>query len=142
MNMLTHVDNKTTLGEIMTTPAISVSLTQTVFQVLQLARENNVSGFPIIDIEGKVIGVVSTLDLLTEMTVGKLHMKLGELPLAIKVEKKVISFTEDTLVKDALLVLIRERVGRIIVTDASNHLKGIVSRKNLLNFFIELYEIE
>ena len=71
-----------------------------------------------------MIGVVSTLDLLTEMTLGKLHAKLGELPLAIKVEKDVIQFTEDTTVKEALLKLIKKRVGRIFITDSNKRLRG------------------
>ena len=33
------IDNTTTLKEIMITPVVSVSLSQTVYQVLQLARE-------------------------------------------------------------------------------------------------------
>ncbi len=118
------VDSTTTLKDIMTTPVVSVSLSQTVYQVLQLARENNITGFPVVDIEGKVIGVVSTLDLLTEMTIGKLHDKLGELPLAIKVEKDVVQFTENTTVKEALLKLIKERIGRIFITDSNKRLRG------------------
>lgn len=136
------VDNTTTLKDIMTTPVVSVSLTHTVYQVLQLAKEMNVTGFPVVDVEGKLIGVVSTLDLLTELGAGKLHSKLGELPLAIKVEKNVVHFTEDILVKDALLGLIKKRVGRIVITDKLNRVRGIVSRKDFINFFIDLYDLD
>lgn len=130
------------LKDIMTTPVISVTLGHTVYQVLQLAKDKNVTGFPIVDIDNKVIGVTSTLDLITDVTVGKLHLKLGELPLLIKVEKQVVKFHEDTPIKEALLSLIKHRIGRIIVIDVRDRLCGIVSRKDLVRFFIDVFSVE
>ncbi len=130
------------LKDIMTRPVVSVTLSHTVYQVLQMAKEKNVTGFPIVDIDNKVVGVVSTLDLITDVTVGKLHLKLGELPLLIKVEKDVVQFHEGTPVKEALLALIKHRIGRIIVTDSRDRLCGIVSRKDLIRFFIDIYAVE
>lgn len=139
--MTESVDQSAKIKDIMTSPALSVTLNQTVSDVLKLAKEKNVTGFPVIDIERKVIGVVSTLDLITEVAAGKLHLKLGELPLVIKVEKDVINLSPDTLVKDAVLSLIKKRVGRIIITDDDNRLCGIVSRKDLINFFIDINKL-
>ena len=136
--MTESVDQPALIKDIMTSPVLSVTLNQTVSAVLKLAKEKNVTGFPVIDTERKVIGVVSTLDLITEVAAGKLHLKLGELPLVIKVEKDVINLSPDTPVKEALLSLIKKRVGRIIITDDDNRLCGIVSRKDLINFFIDI----
>jgi len=136
--MVKPANQPTTLKDIMTSPVISVTLSHTVFQVLKMAKENNVTGFPIIDMDNKVIGVVSTLDLITDATVGKLHLKLGELPLVIKVEKKVIQFNENTPIKEVLPYFIKNRIGRVITVDAKSRLCGIVSRKDLINFFINL----
>ena len=139
--MTESVDQPALIKDIMTSPVLSVTLNQTVSDVLKLAKEKNVTGFPVIDIERKVIGVVSTLDLITEVAAGKLHLKLGELPLVIKVEKDVINLSPDTPVKEALLSLIKKRVGRIIITDDDNKLCGIVSRKDLINFFIDINKL-
>jgi len=38
--------------------------------------------------------------------------------------------------------LIKNRVGRIIITDNENKLCGIVSRKDLLNYFIDINNLE
>jgi len=127
--------------DIMTFPVLSVTLNSPVSHVLLLAKEKNVTGFPVIDIENKVIGVVSTLDLITEVAVGKLHLKLGELPLVIKVEKDVIKLSPDTPLKEALLSVIKKRVGRIIITDDDDKLCGIISRKDLINFFIDTHKL-
>ena len=139
--MTESVDQSTLIKDIMTSHVLSVTLNQTVYHVLKLAKEKNVTGFPVIDIDRKVIGVVSTLDLITEVAAGKLHLKLGELPLVIKVEKDVINLSPDTPVKEALLSLIKKRVGRIIITDDDNKLCGIVSRKDLINFFIDINKL-
>lgn len=140
--MAQSIDKSTLLKDIMTSPVISVTLTYTVYQVLKLAKDKNVTGFPIIDIGGKVIGIVSTLDLITDVTAGKLHSKLGELPLAIKVEKDVFQFNQYATLKDVLLCVIKERIGRIIIVDDNNKLCGIVSRKDLVNYFIDVFDLK
>ena len=138
INMTESDHEMALIKDIMTFPVLSVTLNQTVLSVLQLAKESNVTGFPVIDIDNRVIGVVSTLDLITEVAVGKLHLKLGELPLVIKVEKEVIKLRPDTPVKEALLALIKNHIGRIIIVDEDNRLCGIVSRKDIINYFIEI----
>ena len=137
-NMNESDDQSILVKDIMTSPALGVTLNHTVSYVLRLAKKKNVSGFPVIDADQKVIGVVSTLDLITHVAIGKLNLKLGELPLAIKVEKEVFKLTPDTSAKDALLYLIKKKVGRIIITDDQGKLCGIVSRKDLINYFIEI----
>jgi len=128
--------------DIMTSPVISVKLNETVSQVLKLAKKKNVTGFPIVDDKGKVIGIVSTLDLITLMAVGKQHLKLGELPLAIKVDKDVLTLQPSSTTKEAIKTLIKNRVGRIIVTDKENKPCGIVTRKDIVNYFIDIYKLE
>lgn len=134
---MNEAEEQTLIEDIMTSPVISVTLNDTVNQVLLLAKKHNVTGFPVVDVDKKVIGVVSTLDLITDIAVGKLYLKLGELPLVIKVEKQVIKLKANAPVKEALLALIKNRVGRIVITDDDGKLQGIVSRKDLVNFFID-----
>ena len=139
--MTESVGQSTLIKDIMTSSVLSVTLSTTVNHVLKLAKEKNVTGFPVVDIDHKVIGVVSTLDIITEVAVGKLHLKLGELPLVIKIEKDVIKLRPETPVKQALLAIIKKRVGRIIIIDSDNKLCGIVSRKDLINFFIDINKL-
>ncbi|MCW8934236.1 MAG: CBS domain-containing protein [Gammaproteobacteria bacterium] len=139
--MTESVDQSTLIKDIMTSPVMSVTLNTTVNKVLKLAKEKNVTGFPVVDFEQNVIGIVSTLDIITEVAAGKLHLKLGELPLIIKVEKDVIKLNPETPVKKALFTIIRKRVGRIVIVDADNKLCGIVSRKDLINFFITINKL-
>lgn len=136
------VDQAIQVKDIMTSPVISVKLSETVSQVLKLAKKKNVTGFPIVDDKDKVIGIVSTLDLITLMAVGKQHLKLGELPLSIKVDKDVLTLQPNSTTKEAIKTLIKNRVGRIIVTDKDNKPCGIVTRKDIVNYFIDIYKLE
>lgn len=138
--MALALEKSSILKDIMTSPAISVTLSYPVYRVLKMAKQENVTGFPVIDIDGKIIGVVSTLDLITNVIAGKLHSKLGELPLSIKVEKEVIKLNQFSSIKDALLTMINARVGRIFVIDDSNKLRGVVSRKDVINYFIDIFD--
>lgn len=140
--MALAVEKTSILKDIMTSPTISVTLSYSVYRVLKMAKEENVTGFPVIDIDGKVIGVVSTLDLITEVAVGKLNSKLGELPLTIKVEKEVIKLNQFAAIKDALQTMITTRVGRIFIVDDSDKLCGVISRKDLINFFIDVFDLK
>lgn len=140
MKMGLALDKSSVLKDIMTSPAISVTLSCPVYRVLKMTKQENVTGFPVIDIDGKIIGVVSTLDLITDVTAGKLHSKLGELPLSIKVEKEIFKLNQFASINDASLMMIKERIGRIFVVDDSNKLCGIVSRKDIINYFIDTFD--
>jgi len=129
------------VDDIMTTPALSVTLNHTVTQVLKMTKKYNVSGFPVVDGGNVPIGIVSSLDLMTEIAIGKLHLKLGELPLSIKVDKEIIALKTGTPIKEALLTIIRKRIGRVIITDEKNKLCGVVSRKDLIHHFINVNHI-
>jgi len=128
--------------DIMTSPVSTVNLSDTVAQVLKQAKAKNVTGFPLVDDKNILIGIVSTLDLITLMAVGKQHLKLGELPLAIKVDKEVLTLRPSSTTKEAIKTLIKNRVGRIVIIDNDNSPCGIVTRKDIVNYFIELYKLE
>jgi predicted transcriptional regulator len=136
--MINTAENLTLVKDIMSAPVYSVTLNDTVSQVLKLTKEKNVTGFPVIDVDKKVVGVVSIFDLITEVAVGKQHLKLGELPLVIKVEKDVVHLSPGTPVKEAVMFFIKKRVGRIVIVDEANKLCGIVSRKDIINYFLEI----
>ncbi|OUR73668.1 hypothetical protein A9Q78_03065 [Methylophaga sp. 41_12_T18] len=140
--MIEFAEQSIQVKDIMTKPVITVKLNETVAQVLKLAKTKNVTGFPLVDDKNKLIGIVSTLDLITLMAVGKQYLKLGELPLAIKVDKEVLTLRPSSTTKEAIKTLIKNRVGRIIIVDNEHSPCGIVTRKDIVNYFIELYKLE
>jgi CBS domain-containing protein len=56
----------TSVREVMTTPVLSVRRTTSLKEVAQLLVDNKISGLPVVDIDGTVLGVVSEADFLVK----------------------------------------------------------------------------
>jgi CBS domain-containing protein len=108
--------------EIMTTRVITVTPDTPAAIIAGLLRANRISGVPVIDAGGAVIGLVSEYDLLARE-----GETAGEL-----MTGSVITVTEDTDVDDVRHLLIERRIRRVPVT-SGRRLAGIVSRSDVVS---------
>ena len=108
--------------EIMTKNVITVPLSTPVREVANLLSEKNVSGLPVVDDEGRVLGVISELDV-----VGRQGATAADI-----MSKGVISVTEETDVDEVLHLFLNQRIRRVPVLSDGQHLIGIVSRSDLV----------
>ena len=108
--------------EIMTKDVITVPPAMPVREVANLLSERNVSGVPVIDDEGRVLGVVSELDV-----VGRQGATAADV-----MSKQVISVTEETDVREVVQLFLNQRVRRVPVLSGGQQLIGIVSRSDLV----------
>ena len=108
--------------EIMTKDVVTVPLAMPVREVASLLSEKNVSGVPVINDEGRVLGVVSELDV-----VGRQGATAADI-----MSKGVISVTEETDVDEVLHLFLNQRIRRVPVLSDGQHLVGIVSRSDLV----------
>ena len=108
--------------EIMTKNVVTVPLEMPVREVGNLLSERNVSGVPVVDDEGRVLGVVSELDV-----VGRQGATAADI-----MSKQVISVTEDTDVDEVLHLFLNQRIRRVPVLSGGQYLVGIVSRSDLV----------
>jgi CBS domain-containing protein len=113
--------------EIMTTPVVSAEPDTPATEVVELLTAHRISGVPVIDQDGAVVGLVSEYDLL---------VKKGATAREV-MSSTVISVTEDTDVEDVRALLIEMRIRRVPVV-AGQRLVGIVSRSDL----VELLSLE
>lgn len=95
-----------------------------------------INAMPVVDEQGHLMGMASSLDLVILAGLDMLDVKLGEVPRELKVNKAVITVREDELIKNALLKIARHKVGRLVVLDQDNRCRGIVSRTDLMKYFI------
>ena len=108
--------------EIMTKDVITVPSAMPVREVANLLSERKVSGVPVVDDEGRVLGVVSELDV-----VGRQGTTAADI-----MSKQVISVAEDTDVDEVLHLFLNQRIRRVPVISGGQHLVGIVSRSDLV----------
>jgi CBS domain-containing protein len=113
--------------EIMTTPVVAAEPDTPTPDLAKLLSSHRISGVPVTDRDGAVVGLVSEYDLL---------VKQGATAREV-MSPTVISVTEDTDVEDVRALLVDMRIRRVPVL-ASQRLVGIVSRSDL----VELLALE
>lgn len=107
--------------EIMTTPVVTVSVDAPTSRVAAVLREHRISGVPVVDSTGAVVGLLSEYDLLARSGAAA-----GDVMSAA-----VISVTEDTDVDEVRHLLVERRIHRVPVL-AGARLVGVVSRSDVV----------
>ncbi len=106
---------------IMTKDVVTVSPTITVKNLAKTLIENQISGAPVVDRNGKILGVVSEADIVA---------KKGKQVKAI-MSQKVLTVSEDTAVEEIAKLMTTHKVKRLPVM-RGDKLVGIVSRADIV----------
>ena len=145
--------------DIMTVSTISVSKNNNVKMALDLLAEHNISGLPVVDDEGKVVGIISGSDILRYSHQKKVVPKasssfwvspytesddiavirsgfevLHRTVIEQVMTKKVFSVKEDAAISDVAKLMISKTINRVPVVDDVGKLLGIISRADLVKF--------
>jgi CBS domain-containing protein len=137
-----------TVKDVMSTHVVAARQGASFKEIAEKLREQRVSAFPVVDDDGKVIGVVSEADLLAKealdggsadmpgMISGILQRKEQERAAGLTagdlMTKPPVTVGPDDAVKHAARLMYARRVKRLPVTDAAGRLVGIVSRSDVL----------
>jgi CBS domain-containing protein len=111
-------------SEIMTTEVMTLDPTTLVENAARAMFESSVSGMPVVDDEGRLIGVVSEYDIISKQgrTVGDI------------MSRDVVSVGKDTDPETIARMITEQRVRRIPVVDGGKVI-GIISRSDLVRLF-------
>ncbi len=143
--------------DIMSAPAISISGEKTLQEAIEMLAEKRISGFPVVDNLGKIIGIISDTDIIrysqklnivphTSLSgwispyadIGDLaSMKkgydlFGKTTVKEVMTKKVYSVHEDADAPDVAKLMSRRNINRIPVVDNDGKLVGIVTRADMV----------
>jgi len=108
--------------DIMTGQVISVSPATSVRHLAALLIKNQISGAPVVDKNGKIVGIVSEADILA---------KKGKDVKSI-MSKTIISVTETTPVEEIARLMATHKIKRLPVM-RDGRIVGIVSRADIVN---------
>jgi len=135
------------------TTRVHVATPSTTFKVLvRLIEENRVSAIPIVDPQGRPVGIVSESDLLLKERRSELELEAGS-PLHLwrrrqeraKAEgvvaadlmtSPVVSVGAESTIAQAARVMQERNVRRLVVVDQRGNIAGVVSRSDLLQVFL------
>jgi CBS domain-containing protein len=142
--------------DVMTRDVISIAPDASVFEASRLMLQHNISGLPVVDRAGSVVGIVTEGDFLRRAETGTerkrprwLEFLIGPGRLASdyvrsharKVDEvmtyDVETVTQDAQLADVVALMERHRIKRVPVVH-DGQVVGIVSRANLLRAFVGL----
>lgn len=104
---------------------ITLSPDQTIGQAVQLMREFSISGLPVVDGEGNLLGMLTRRDLLFEDDMG---LKVEEL----MTREGLVSVPIGTSLEKAQEVLRKAKVEKLPVVDGEGRLKGLITAKDMM----------
>ncbi len=103
---------------------ITLPETSTVGDVKQMVAETGTGGILILDTSGKLVGIVTTRDLLFEDEPDK--------PIAAIMQKKVITAPHDTSLKQAEKLLHDHRIEKLPLVNGEDRVTGLVTLKDIM----------
>ncbi|MCX5822479.1 MAG: CBS domain-containing protein [Deltaproteobacteria bacterium] len=142
-----RVANRVMVRDVMTRNVIKVREEADINEVTTLLSENRISGLPVVDGGGRVIGVVTEADVLSMAGMNKEHAFrdiirhiLGEPLPAHSGSKKLrdvmsspaITTGPEADIRDVALTIDEKRIKRLPVVDEQGRLIGLISRADIV----------
>ncbi|MGA4863015.1 CBS domain-containing protein [Streptomyces lavendulocolor] len=138
-----------TVNDVMTSTVVAVGLDAQFKEIVAAMRKWRVTAVPVLEGEGRVVGVVSEADLLAKeelrdeeptLTGQKDHLadyaKAGAVTARDLMSAPAVTVAAGATLPRAARLMAEHRVKRLPVVDEQGILKGIVSRSDLLKVFL------
>lgn len=136
--------------EIMTKEVASIKPQDNAIEALRILFKMQISGLPVIDAEGKLVGMFTEKEALSYVlpsyiekvgrfiyqedpkSTKKKYTELGKLKVSQLMRREVVTTTEDTTLCEAARVMLTQKARRLPVLDKSGRVTGIVARGDIL----------
>ena len=103
---------------------ITLSASHTVGDVRKIVEETYTGGILILDDEGKLVGIITTRDLLFEKNDNKLVSEI--------MTRKVVTAPRDTTLEQAEKILHEHRIEKLPLVDSDGKLAGLITMKDIM----------
>lgn len=111
---------------------------------LKRMREAKVRRFPVVDEEGKLVGIVSDKDLLyaapspaTSLSIYELHYLYSRITVDQVMTREVITVDEDNLIEEAARIMVDNKIGGLPVM-REGKLVGLITETDIFRTFMEM----
>ena len=133
------------VGERMTKRPITIAPDTPIEDALKLMRESKVRRLPVLDKEGKLVGIITEKDLLyvspspaTSLSIHELHYLISKIKVQDVMCKDVITATEYTPLEEAARIMADNKIGSLPVM-RDGKLVGIITETDAFKIFLELF---
>jgi acetoin utilization protein AcuB len=128
----------------MSHPVVTVQSDMPIHDALQLMRQESIRRLPVVNPQGKMIGIISERDLLhaepsdvTSLSVWELNYLLARITVDEVMTSEVITVNEDTPIEEAARIMADHKIGGLPVM-RGEELVGIITETDLFKIFLEL----
>jgi len=132
------------VGERMTKRPVTTAPDTPIEEALKLMRESKVRRLPVLDKEGKLVGIITEKDLLyvspspaTSLSIHELHYLISKIKVQDVMCKDVITATEYTPLEEAARIMADNKIGSLPVM-RDGKLVGIITETDVFCIFLEL----
>lgn len=129
----------------MTPTVITVTPDTSLLKAGKLMRENNVRRLPVVDKDGRVVGIVSDRDVrdaspskATTLDTYELRYLLAELKVSQIMSKNPVVISPDDTVEKAAMIMLDHKIGGLPVVNAENRIEGIISEQDVFKVLVDI----
>ncbi len=121
------------VGQVMSRPVLATTERASVQDIASQLVRAGISGMPVADTEGNIVGIITEYDILKAILGNK---QLDSLKASEIMQKETITLEVETDISEALKIFQEKHIVRVPVTE-NGKLVGILSRIDALKGFLE-----
>jgi acetoin utilization protein AcuB len=133
------IRERMTRNPVLCAPDVSVT------DAFDLMKKARIRRMPVVDKNGKLVGIVSDKDLLrvtpstaTTLSAYEIPYLLSKVKVSDVMMKKVITVLEDTPIEEAARIMVDNKIGGLPVVNESYAVVGIITETDIFKTFLEL----
>ncbi len=137
------------VGDVMTREVATVHQGSSLVDAANVMLAKKISGVPVVDVEGRLTGILTEADLLSAMDLSRSRFSdvIDTVVRKRRARKTMGTIVDDLMTPDPVTVretdsleravelMTRHRIKRLIVTDDARQVRGVVSRGDLIKLF-------
>jgi CBS domain-containing protein len=125
-----------TVGEVMTPNPISITETASLAEAAGILDSKKITGLPVVDCDGVLVGVLSQTDLVRARANQHLVSNWPGLAVGQIMTKPALTIASSASIEDAAKEMDKLRVHRLVVVDAAATPIGIISTSDLVRSWL------
>jgi acetoin utilization protein AcuB len=130
----------------MSAPAVTIAPDTPFQEALKLMQDRHFQRLPVVNRDGKLIGIVSESDLLhaspspaTTLSVFELNYLLSKLKVEELMSTKPITVSPDAVIEEAARLMVEHRIGGLPVVDSNLRVLGLITETDIFKAFVEMF---
>ena len=124
------------VGDAMTPNPVSISEADSLAEAVGLLNSNKISGMPVVDPSGELVGFLSQTDLIKAQANPQLQANWRGLAVGQIMTKPALTIPSTATLEQAARLMAERRVHRLVVTDATATPIGIISASDLVRSWL------